>query len=47
MLDRERITLRIPLDLYERVRQAAEKERRSINEQIIWMLEQQIKTPRP
>ena len=38
----KRFALRIPADLHERLVETAAKERRSINEQILWMIENYI-----
>ena len=33
-------TLRIPPELYEQIKQAAERNRRSIHSEILWLIEQ-------
>lgn len=42
-VEETRITLRLPQDLWEWVKQLAEKERRSLNAQLVYLIEQAAK----
>lgn len=35
----KRVTLRLPIDLYNRIKRLAEQEKRSIHSQVVYMLE--------
>ena len=38
------VTVRIPDDLYDTVKAAAERERRSINSELLWLIEKGLDT---
>jgi hypothetical protein len=38
--DEQQYTVRFPRDLLEKVRQRAKRDRRSINQEIIWLIEE-------
>lgn len=42
MADIKPITLRIPVELHDKIRELADKEKRSVNSQVIYLLEKAL-----